>query len=196
MVLDHNKLIPNICVLLSFRVPSMKKYGRTHHNGLLKIIWFCLAPEYSGWNRSTSDCLCTVSYFQFIGSNHISTLRPRQNGHHYTDVILNYISFNENVLIQIKISLKIGPWGPIDNMPALVQMMTWRRTSDKSLSEPMTALDYWRIHVSLRLNVNFAVSMGPCLRYGSISTIRASSIVRNIRKCILHTCLIYHPWPL
>ena len=34
-------------------------------------------------------------------------------------------------------SLKFVPKGPINNIPALVQIMTWRRPGDKPLSEPM-----------------------------------------------------------
>ena len=45
--------------------------------------------------------------------------------------------FNENVWITIKNSLKIVPKGPINNIPALVQIMAWRRPGDKPLSEPM-----------------------------------------------------------
>ena len=44
---------------------------------------------------------------------------------------------NENVRISIKISLKFVPKGPINNIPALVQIMAWRRSGDKPLSEPM-----------------------------------------------------------
>ena len=47
------------------------------------------------------------------------------------------ISFNENVWISIKISLKFVPKCPINNIPALVQIMAWRRSGDKPLSEPM-----------------------------------------------------------
>ena len=36
-----------------------------------------------------------------------------------------------------KISLKFVPKGPINNIPALVQIMAWRRKGDKPLSEPM-----------------------------------------------------------
>ena len=35
-----------------------------------------------------------------------------------------------------KISLKFVPKGPINNNPALVQVMAWRRPGDKPLSEP------------------------------------------------------------
>ena len=51
--------------------------------------------------------------------------------------IFKCIFFNENVYISIKISLKFVPKGPINNIPALVQIMAWRRTGDKPLSEPM-----------------------------------------------------------
>ena len=59
------------------------------------------------------------------------------------------IFLNENVWIPIKISLKFVPKGPINNIPALVQRMAWRRSDDKPLSEPMT---YWCIYASLGLN--------------------------------------------
>ena len=44
---------------------------------------------------------------------------------------------NENVWILLKISLKFVPKGPINNIPALVQIMAWRRPDDKPLSEAM-----------------------------------------------------------
>ena len=64
-------------------------------------------------------------------------LRPRQNGRHFPDDIFKWIFLNENVCISINISLKFVPRGPINNTPTLVQVMTWRRTGDKPLSEPM-----------------------------------------------------------
>ena len=45
--------------------------------------------------------------------------------------------FNENVWIAITISLKFVSKGLINNIPALVQIMAWRRSGDKPLSEPM-----------------------------------------------------------
>ena len=67
----------------------------------------------------------------------IKILRPRQNGRHFADDTFNRIFVNENVRIAIKFSLKFVPKGPISNIPALVQMMAWRRPGDKPLSEPM-----------------------------------------------------------
>ena len=66
-----------------------------------------------------------------------NTLRPRQNGRHFAYVIFKCIFVNENVWILIEISLKPVPKAPINNIPALVQIMAWRRPSDKPLSEPI-----------------------------------------------------------
>ena len=66
-----------------------------------------------------------------------NTLRPRQNGRHFPDDTFKRIFLNENVRIAIKISLKFVPKGPINNIPALVQIMAWRHSGDKPLSEPM-----------------------------------------------------------
>ena len=67
----------------------------------------------------------------------VNTLRPRQNGRRFADDTFKRIFFNENVRISIKISLKFVPKGPISNIPALVEIMAWRRPGDKPLSEPM-----------------------------------------------------------
>ena len=69
------------------------------------------------------------------GLNMLNTLRLRQNGHGFADDIFKRIFLNENVRISIKISLKFVPKGPTINIPALVQIMAWRRSGDKPLSE-------------------------------------------------------------
>ena len=55
------------------------------------------------------------------------------------DNIFKCIFLNEKDKILIQIALKLVPRGPIDNKPALVQVMVWRRTGDKPLPEPMMA---------------------------------------------------------
>ena len=87
------------------------------------------------YNQPTAE-LSAEAYFKSRGP-FINTLRPRQNGRHFPDDIFKCIFLNENVKISIKISLKFVPKGPINNIPALVQIMAWRRPGDKSLSEPM-----------------------------------------------------------
>ena len=44
---------------------------------------------------------------------------------------------NEDDRIPIQISLKFVLRGPIDNKPALVEVMAWRLTGDKPLPDPM-----------------------------------------------------------
>ena len=70
-------------------------------------------------------------------SHYLKTLRPGQNGRRFTDDTFKRIFVNDNVRISIKISLKFVPKGPINNNPALVQIMACRRSGDKPLSDPM-----------------------------------------------------------
>ena len=119
--------------------------------------------------RHFSICLCTVlmilsiklnqsihslSLFVMVNSCtllpqnvliHLNTLRPRRNGQHFADDIFKHIFFNENVWILIKISLKFVRKGPVYNIPALVQIMAWRRP----LSEPM--MDSLPTHICVTL---------------------------------------------
>ena len=53
------------------------------------------------------------------------------------DDIFKNIFSNENVRIVMQISPKFVHKGSIDNNPALVQVMAWRRTGDKPLPEAM-----------------------------------------------------------
>ena len=78
----------------------------------------------------------------------VNTLRPRRNRCHFADDIFKCIFMNENVLILIKISLKFTPKGPINNIPALVQIMAWCRPGDKPLSEPMMTISLTHICVT------------------------------------------------
>ena len=66
-----------------------------------------------------------------------NTLRPRQNGRLFADDTFERIFLTENIRILSKISLKFVPKGLINNIPALVLIMAWRRLGDKPLSEPM-----------------------------------------------------------
>ena len=83
-----------------------------------------------------------------------NTLQPRQNGRHCADDTLKRIFLNENVRVSIKISLKFVPMGPINNIPALVQIMAWRRKATKATSHYVNQwwLDHRRIYALLGLN--------------------------------------------
>ena len=67
----------------------------------------------------------------------VNTLKQRQNGRNFADDIFKCIFLNENACISLKISLEFVPKVRINNIPALVQIMAWRRPGDKPLSEPM-----------------------------------------------------------
>ena len=73
----------------------------------------------------------------------------------------------ENVWILIKISLKFVPKGPINNSPALVQIMAWHRPGDKPLYEPMMA--NLLMHLSLTqpqwVKANEFILSNACLVY-------------------------------
>ena len=99
--------------------------------------WWFGTPSLS-WrpHRNVVVCLLASPGSQ-ITSSFVNTLRPRQNGRRFSDDNFKCICLNENIWISIKFSLKFVPKGPINNIPALVQIMTWRRPGDKPLSEPM-----------------------------------------------------------
>ena len=85
-------------------------------------------------------CLSSCNYLHYIlqyRTTLFNTLRPRQNGRRFADDTFKRIFLNENVWISITISLKFVPKGPINNIPALVQIMAWHQPGDKPLSEPM-----------------------------------------------------------
>ena len=67
----------------------------------------------------------------------INSLRPRQNRRHFSIDVFKCIFLDENAWIPMKISLKFVPQVPINNIPALVQIMAWRRPGDEPLSGPM-----------------------------------------------------------
>ena len=82
----------------------------------------------------------SVVFIPLSGSKypaHINSLRPRVNIRPFADDIFKCIFLNENESILLRISLKFIPKFRINNIPALVQIMAWRRPGDKPLSEPM-----------------------------------------------------------
>ena len=81
--------------------------------------------------------LCCMRLYAHKSWLNVNTLRPKQNGRHFSDDMFKCIFLNENVWIPIEISLKFVPKGSINNNPALFQIMAWCRPGDKPLSEPM-----------------------------------------------------------
>ena len=107
-----------------------------------KDIWLQVATRHLEWGITEALSL--------------NTLRPRQNGCRFTDNVFKCIFLNENVWISLKISLKFVPKVPINNIPALVQILAWRRSGDKPLSEPMMVSILTHIYVTRPQWVNFS----------------------------------------
>ena len=80
-----------------------------------------------------------------------STLRLRQNGSHFADDSFKCILLNENFQSANEISLKFVPKGPINNIPALVQIVACCLAGAKPLSEPMMvrSLIYNYMHICI-----------------------------------------------
>ena len=78
-----------------------------------------------------------LTWWVWYTSGQFSSWKPRQNCRHFADGIFKCIFLNENVTISLKISLAFVLKVQINNIPALVQIMAWRRAGDKPLSEPM-----------------------------------------------------------
>ena len=122
-----------------------------------------------------------------------NTLRPRQNGRRFADDTFKRIFLNENVRISIKISLKCVPNGPINNIPALVQIMAWRRSGDKPLYEPMMGSSLTHICVTRPKWVKMiSVATNPITkrcRYNAVNFLpnphNKHSIARPCMGCLL-----------
>ena len=117
-----------------------------------------------------------------------NTLRPIHNGRHIADNIYKSIFLNENIWISIKISQNFVPKSRFYNIPALVQIMAWRRRGDKPLSEQMMVSLPTYICVTrpqwanLRLsNLLFSIVLGL--------TIRELYIFNNTASALLFTHL-------
>ena len=101
--------------------------------------------------------------FSSLHTFKINTLRPRQNGRHFADDTFKPIFLNENIQISIKISLKFVPKVPINNIPALVQIMAWCQPGDKPLSEPIMVCLLTHICVTRPQWVNSLKTGAPLL---------------------------------
>ena len=106
---------------------------------LMTSTYVCQAKILQSMSMALSEQLTALyEYHGFdVTNSHWILLSSRQNSRHFPDDIFKYIFLNENAWILMKISLEFVPKGPINNIPALVQMMAWRRPGDKPLSEPM-----------------------------------------------------------
>ena len=135
----HPNFLPNVrCIIESISPENLPNMADWRNKTTALSGTHTGSPTYA----SVKDCklwYCRVvsHYNNVIFSSKSVSLTHWQNGRHFPDNIFKCIFLNENIWIPINISLKFVPKGLIKNIPALVQIMAWRRPGNKPLSEPM-----------------------------------------------------------
>ena len=98
----------------------------------------CLMSHWQSWCHQASTQTPPLGvWLALCCSLEVNTLRPRPNGHHYAGDPFKRIFLGETVRSTMDISLLFVPKGQINNIPAMVQIMAWRRPGNQPLSEPM-----------------------------------------------------------
>ena len=93
--------------------------------------------SYKQYTNIRHSCNVIMMYLVMFLFRDPNKLTPRYNSCHFSDDNFKWNILNENVSVLIKNSLKLVSSGPINNIPALVQIMAWRLVGAKPLSEPM-----------------------------------------------------------
>ena len=132
----HQERLSTILKMTIFTRPSPKYTQNLRQNHTINEQNLSVRRFSCPWTEH-SCYQSPIRWYLSWGMLCFNTLRPRQNGHHFADDTFKHIFLNENIRISIKISLKFVPMGPINNIPALVHIMAWRRPGDKPLSEPL-----------------------------------------------------------
>ena len=124
-------------VTLDIGVPLTCLFARCNWKNWNKSIYLILDMKFDEhlYNQLLKSWKCTGVH-SALWLMMLNTLRLRQYGRHFID-IFKYIFLNENVWTLIRISMKFVTKGQINNIPALVPVMTWRWPGVKPLSQPM-----------------------------------------------------------
>ena len=140
----------------------------------------------------TSRCALTS---ERCGSN-FNTLRPRQNCRHLSDDIFKCIFLNDKFRIPLMIWMEFVPLVRINNIPALVQIMAWRRSGDKPLSEQWWSLGLnecnLRTHVTDSVHHHFLynIEMPQNTLYSKLTLVQVMTWCRPVTSHYLSHC-----WP-
>ena len=79
------------------------------------------------WSRGSGQGTWHQPTDMDTNSHPVNSLAPEQNSRHFADSIFKCICMNEKFCISLRISLPFVPKDPIDNKPALVQVMAWHQ---------------------------------------------------------------------
>ena len=128
--------------MVEFRIRSKYRYwdGRLVPNRQQTIIWTNVDTD----RRRVHRCHCDTdgcylpSWTVSVCLSHMLTHWGRDKmAAVFLMAFLNAFSSIKIYYFLIKISLEFVPKGSINNIPAMIQIMAWRRPGDKPLSEPM-----------------------------------------------------------
>ena len=140
----------------------MKKLLKFQH--WIIIISFSVRTRYSVWNFKVPFEIPHKIYYPYFERcisevNIHKVLYLTHWGRDKMDIISQMAFWSEfswmkgiSAWIPIKISVKVVPKGPINNIPALVLIMAWHRPGNKPLSEPMMVRLLIYIYASFNLN--------------------------------------------
>ena len=140
---------------------------------------FSLRLPWSYWTGIVENSKHSWHFSKLLNIYRVNSLRPRQDCRHFQDGIFKYVFLNEYVKSSNNVSLFV-PKGPIDNIPALVQIMAWRRPGDKPLSEPMM----------VRLQTHICVTRPQWVNESNIP-LSALQVPGNI--CLENVCYSFSP---
>ena len=107
----------------------------------------------------------------------------------FADDIFKCIFLNENEWISPRISLKFVPKVRINNIPALVQILAWRRSGGTPLSEPMMVSLLTHICVTRPQWFKWTLDDLGALQWHNLSIIRS-----QISNCATICATAYSGW--
>ena len=127
------------CFLLGFwrKLTLLKWCYTVFCYGVLNFECICMDQLASFIVLSAPKIAVSQDRLKTFDNNTFNTLRPRQNGCHFADDTSECTLLNENVWIFIEIYLKFIPKGPVNDIPALIQIIACCRPDGKPLSELM-----------------------------------------------------------
>ena len=150
-----------------------------------------------GWWPQNNTNLDSVNLLKMLSakchsfcSDIINTLRPRKDGCRFPGDIFRCIFLNKNISISINISLKVIPNGQINNIPALVRIMAWRRPGEKPLSEPMMFSLLMHICITRPqwVNVKISPKMGQWKFIGVLLQLSSVLLLSSLGTAELTNC--------
>ena len=119
----------------------------------------------------------------------LNTFKTRQNGRHFPDDIVKCKSSNENIYFD-KYFTAVCSRGPMNDIPALVQIMAWRRPGDNQLSEAITDTGINDLAIAKERETIICAHFMPCIVFGNYTSkknvyLDTHTIARTLKEVTL-----------